>query len=60
MLETSNLARKYTHIYVVSENMPFSTDAVFNFADASIFLQKNQLFLAKIVPLPKAIVSELC
>ena len=31
-----------------------------NFADASFFLTKNQRFLAKIVPLLKAIVWELC
>ena len=45
-LEYGNLARKYTP-YVVSENIPLLMSA---------FLKRNQRFLAKIVPLLKAIV----
>ena len=62
MLETSNLARisthTHTHTYVVSENVPyvpFSTKALLIFL-MSAFFAKNLCFLAKIVPLLKAIV----
>ena len=46
MLEAWNLVHKYTH--------------KFNIADVSIFVQKMSVFLAKIIPLLKAIVWELC
>ena len=59
MLETSYLARKYTHIYAVSENIPLSTKTLL-ILSMSAFLTKSQHFLAKIVPLLKAIVRELC
>ena len=45
-----------TQIYVQKINLI----GLFNFADVSIFFAKNQCFLAKIVPLLKAIVWELC
>ena len=59
MLESWNLARKYTHPYVVSENIPYSTK-VFLILLMPAFFSKNQRFLAKIVPLHKAIVWQLC
>ena len=45
-----SLTRKYTFKY---QDPP-------DFADVTILLAKNQRFLAKIVPLLKAIVWELC
>ena len=48
-----------THIYVVSENIPFSTKALLIFL-ISISFFKKQHFLAKIKPLLKAIVLQLC
>ena len=59
MLETSNLACKYTPICSFRK-YTFQCLAPLNFADVSIFLQKNQRFLSKKVPLLKAIVLELC
>ena len=59
MLETSNLACKYTPIFSFRK-YTFQCLAPLNFADVSIFLQKNQRFLSKKVPLLKAIVLELC
>ena len=44
-----------THTYVVSGSIPYSTKALFYFADVSIFFAKIQYFLAKIVALLKAI-----
>ena len=58
MLETSNLARKYTQLCSL-ENIPFSTKALL-IAGVSIFFANNQHFLAKIVPLLEAIMWELC
>ena len=55
MLETSNLARN-SHSNVVSENMLFSALGPLNFADFSIFFAKTRRFLAKTVPLLKALV----
>ena len=52
------MARKYTFIYSFRE-YNFLYQGLFNFADASIFIPKNQLFTAKIVPLLKAIAWEL-
>ena len=54
MLETSNLVCKYKHIYTFYYQGPL------NFADAIIFLAKNQRFLRKIALLLKAVVGELC
>ena len=59
MLETLNLACKYTPICSFRK-YTFQCLAPLNFADVSIFLQKNQCFLPKKVPLLKAIVLELC
>ena len=59
MLEISNLARKYTPMCSF-RNYTFQCLAPLNFADVSIFLQKNQGFLSEKVPLFKAIVLELC
>ena len=53
MLETSNLARKYSHI------CSFRTKALL-IVLMSAFFAKNQRFLTKIVTLLKAIVWELC
>ena len=53
MLETSNLARKYTQLCSL-QNIPFSTKALL-IAGVSIFFANNQHFLAKIVPLLEAI-----
>ena len=50
-LQTSNLARKYTHIYSFRKFTFYYLDPV-NLADVIIFC-KNQRFLAKIVPLLK-------
>ena len=58
MLETSNLVRKYTSICSFRK-YTFQCLGPLNFADVSIFLQKNQRFLSKKVPLLKAIVREL-
>ena len=58
MLETSNVARKYTHLCSFRK-YTFYYQAYLKFADASIFLQKYHRFLAKIVPLLKAILWEL-
>ena len=46
MLETLNLARKYTHTYVVPENIPFSTKALLILMMPAFFA-KNQRFLPK-------------
>ena len=59
MLETSNLTRKYTHTYLVSETIPFSIKPLLIFLMSAFFCKKSA-FLAKIVPLPKAIVWKLC
>ena len=59
MLETSYLARTYTHICSFRKYI-FECQGAFHFADASSFLQKNNAFWPKIVALLKAIVSELC
>ena len=59
MLKLSNLARKYTPICSFRK-YTFQCLAPLNFADVSIFLQKNQRFLSKKVPLLKAIVLDLC
>ena len=58
MLETSSLARKYTHVYSFKK-YTFQYQGPLNFADVSIFYKK-QRFLTKILPLLKAIVRELC
>ena len=55
MLQTKNVVRKYTSIFSV-RNYNFWYQGPLNFADVSIFLQKNQHFLEKIVSLLKAIV----
>ena len=47
-----------THTYVVLENIAFSTKALLILLMSAFFLQKNQRFLARIVPLLKAIVLE--
>ena len=47
MLKTSNLTRKYTYIFSFRIYNFYCKESL-NFADDSIFLQKNQLFLAKI------------
>ena len=52
MLELSNLVRKYTHIRIFRK-YTFQRQGPLNFA-------KTQHFLAKIVPLLKAILWELC
>ena len=57
-LETSNLASKYTHIRNFRK-FTFQYQDSLNFADVSIFCKKSA-FLAKIVPLLKAIVWDLC
>ena len=54
-----NLARKYTFICSFKK-YTFQYQGPLNFADVSIFLAKNSIFLAEIVPLLKAIVWELC
>ena len=59
MLETSNLARKYTRICSFRK-FTFSYQNCLNFADASIFLQKKQCLLAKIVSFVKTKVWESC
>ena len=46
MLETSNLAHKYTHTYIVSENMPFSTKALLILL-MSAFFANNQCLLGQ-------------
>ena len=58
MLETWNLARKYTHMGSF-RNIPFSTKTLLNLLMLAFFA-KNQRFLAKIIPLLKTIVWELC
>ena len=55
MLETLRIT---ANTYVVSENMPVSFKALLILL-ISAFFAKNQCFLAKIVPLLKAIVWEL-
>ena len=55
MLETSNLARKYTPICSYRKYTFYCLDPL-SFAYASIFLQKISVFLSKKVPLLKAIV----
>ena len=55
MLETSHLARKYTPICTFRK-CTFWCLGLLNFADVSIFLQKNSVLLSKKVPLLKAIV----
>ena len=59
MLETWHLVRKYT-LKCSFGKYTFYYQGPFNFADVSILLTKNHHFLAKIVPLLKAIVWELC
>ena len=54
MLEILLSARKYAHM-LVSGNTPFSTKAHLTLLMSASFA-KNQRFLAKIVPLLKAIV----
>ena len=56
-LETPNLARTYA-VLLVLENIPFSTKTLLVLF-MSAFFAKNLCFLAKIVPLLKAIVGEL-
>ena len=56
-LETWNLARKYTH--EVSEKILFSTKTLLILLMLTFFA-KNQRLLARIVPLLKAIVWDLC
>ena len=54
MLENSNLVRKYTHLCsFIKYTFPYKRHL--NFADVSIFFAKHHRFLAKIVPLPKAL-----
>ena len=55
MLETSNLARKCTHLYS-SENIPFSTKTYLILL-MSAFFEKNQCLLPKIGPLLQSIVE---
>ena len=57
MIETSNLARNYTHIFF-SENIPFSIKALLILLMLA-FYAKNQHFFAKIVALLKATVCKL-
>ena len=57
ILETWHLVG--THTYLVSKNMPFSTRTTL-LLPMSAFFAKSQYFFAKIVPLLKAIVWELC
>ena len=59
MLETSNLVRKYTHKSSFRK-YTFRCQDPLDFADVSISFAEDQHFLAKIVPLLKAIVWELC
>ena len=60
MLEGLNWVHQYTP-FVVSEGLPLSTIALIIWLmSAFYFLAKNKHFLAKIVPLIKAIASELC
>ena len=55
MLETSNLACKYTRICSFI-NIPFSSKALLILLISAFFLAKNQHSLAKIVSVLKAIV----
>ena len=55
VLETWNLVRKFTHICSFRK-YTFEYQGLLNFAEVSIFFAKNQHFLAKMVPLLKAIV----
>ena len=55
MLETSSLARKYTHISSFRK-YTFQYQGFLNFADVSLFLQKISVFWPKTVPLLKTIV----
>ena len=59
MLEAWNLVFKYTHMYIVSENIPVSTETPLILL-MSVSFAKNQHSLAKIVPLLKAILWQLC
>ena len=54
MLETCNLACKYTYTYLVLENIPFRTKAFLILLMSAIFV-KYQRFLAEIVHLRKAV-----
>ena len=56
MLEALNLVRNHTHICSFRK-YTFWYQGCLNFADVSIFLAKK---IAKIVPILKVIVSELC
>ena len=54
MLENSNLVHKYTQLCsFIKYTFPYQRHL--NFADVSIFFAKHHRFLAKIVPLPKAL-----
>ena len=59
MLETWNLIRKFTRTCTF-RNYTFQYQGPLNFSDISIFFAKNKPFLAKLAPLLKAIVRELC
>ena len=59
MLETWNLVHKFTHIFSFRK-YTFQYQGFLNFPDVSIYFAKNQHFLAKMVPLLKAIVWEPC
>ena len=59
MIETQNLVRKYTHIFSFRKYTTWYQDPL-SFTDVSIFFSKILHFLAKAVPLLKAIVWELC
>ena len=58
MLETSNLVRKYTHIFSLKKYI-FQGQGPLNFVDVSIFSQRISFF-GKKVPSFKAMVWELC
>ena len=62
MLETSNLPRKYTHIfrkYIKANIFRKSTKALIILLMSAIFA-KNQRFLDKIAALLKVVLRELC
>ena len=44
MLESSNLAGKYTHTYLVSENIPFSIKALLILLMSAFFCKKISVF----------------
>ena len=55
MLETWNLIRKYAHLCCFRKYTLQYQDTL-NFPDVRVFLAKSQDFLAKMLPLLKAIV----